>query len=97
MKHNHNDSLLERESDMLKAIAHPDRIRIIHLLAAKHNLSVSEIFHQLGLEQAVVSQHLRILKDRNVLNCRKDGKNRLYSLKNHKLEQLIQYLDRCCQ
>ncbi len=86
---------LDAAAEMLKAIAHPTRIAIINLLENSNRLTVTEIFETLGIEQAVASHHLRILRDRGVLNSEKDGKNRFYYLKHDRLSQIIECIDKC--
>ena len=84
---------LEKEwietSEKIKALAHPLRLYIIALLKVKKEMTVSELQNVLGLEQAVVSHHLNILKNRNILACRRDGRNMLYSLKNRKFLNIL--------
>ena len=86
---------LDAAAEMLKAIAHPTRIAIINLLENSNRLTVTEIFETLSIEQAVASHHLRILRDRGVLNSEKDGKNRFYYLKHDRLSQIIECIDKC--
>ena len=40
----------------------------------------TENYEALAVEQAVATQHLRILKDKDVLTVRRDGKNSYYAL-----------------
>lgn len=73
---------LVKLSESLKAIAHPDRIRILTLLAQKGkiNFSVTEISDKLELTQPEASRHLSILKNKNVLSFERVGSNIYYSL-----------------
>ncbi len=57
---------LESASEMLKAIAHPIRIAIVGMLDNDTKLTVTEIYETLGIEQAVASHHLSILKNKGV-------------------------------
>ena len=86
---------LDAAAEMLKAIAHPTRIAIINLLENSNRLTVTEIFESLSIEQAVASHHLRILRDRGLVNSEKDGKNRFYYLKHDRLSQIIECIDKC--
>jgi DNA-binding transcriptional ArsR family regulator len=88
---------LEKASNMLKAIAHPMRISIIECLEDGNKHSVSEIHKKLGIEQATASHHLGILKDKGVLDSKRDGKNILYSLKHKNLKVLLNCIDECCK
>lgn len=86
---------LEAAAEMLKAIGHPTRIAIIDLLENGRRLSVTDIFQSLGIEQAVASHHLRILKDRGLLDSEKQGKHRYYFLRHHYLSQILVCIERC--
>jgi len=71
--------VFELQADLLKAIAHPRRLEILHLLRDQE-LCVSDIYEMLDLPQANISQHLMILRDTDVLSTRKDGKQVFYSI-----------------
>ncbi len=86
---------LDHCASVLKAIAHPLRIAIIELLEEHEKLSVSEIHEKLGVEQAVASHHLGILKNKGVLISYRDGKNMRYELKHRQIIQIIEIMDRC--
>lgn len=68
-------------ADLLKALSHAKRLEIIHLLRDKE-LSVSEIQDMLDLSQSNLSQHLMSLRDAQVVETRRDGKQVYYSLTN---------------
>lgn len=61
-----------------RAIAHPERFKIVQLLLAKPDLSVSEIYKALGMWQAVASQQLNYLKDAGVLERIKQSRSVYY-------------------
>lgn len=71
--------VFDLHSKLLKAIAHPKRLEIIHLLRGQ-KMCVGQIYEMLDLPQANVSQHLMILRDAGVVNFKKNGKNVYYSL-----------------
>lgn len=76
-----NRLLLEKTAGSLKAIAHPIRLAMIDLLKDGNKMNVTQIYMELGLEQAVASQHLSILKDKNVFDSTRQGKHSYYYLK----------------
>ncbi len=86
---------LERASEMLKAIAHPTRMAIIELLGGGMVKSVTEIYETLGIEQAVASHHLGILKNKGVLNSEREGKSCMYSLKHDTISNILVCIDKC--
>jgi DNA-binding transcriptional ArsR family regulator len=85
---------LEMAASKLRAIAHPMRIAIIDLLN-DNQLSVTEIYENLNIEQASASHHLNILKSKGVLSSRRNGKKIFYSLKNQTLTEIIECINRC--
>lgn len=80
MKKRELDLTLLAES--FKAVAHPDRIRILALLTPKNkiNISVTELSDQLKLAQPEVSRHLAILKNKGILVFERNGSAVYYSI-----------------
>ena len=88
--------ILPQAVEMLKAIAHPIRLSVIDLLNSQGKaMCVSEIQKELNIEQAVVSQHLKILKQKKVLDFSKEGKHSFYFLKNKELNNLLNCIRNC--
>lgn len=71
-------------AELLKALAHPRRLEIIHLLRDQ-SLCVSDIYEMLDLPQANISQHLMILRDAGVVTNAREGKQMVYTLANPKI------------
>jgi len=72
--------LVEGTARMLRCLGHPVRLLILDLLEKEGELTVTEIYESLGLEQAVCSQHLSLMRDKNILDHRKEGVNVYYSI-----------------
>jgi DNA-binding transcriptional ArsR family regulator len=76
------NTLIDKDEDILqaslamKAIAHPLRLKILCVLA-DNELSVQDIVDSVGTSQSNISQHLAILRDKEILATRKDA-NRVY-------------------
>ncbi len=92
MKTHFDEAFLEASTETLRAIAHPIRIAIIDLLHTHQKLSVTEIFKKLKIEQAIASHHLRILKNQDVVDVRRDGKNSYYALSKPEFYEILQTL-----
>jgi DNA-binding transcriptional ArsR family regulator len=86
---------LEQAASKLRAMAHPMRIAIIELLNDGKQMSVTDIYKKLKIEQAAASHHLNILKNKGVLASRRDGKKIFYSIKNQVLTEIVDCLNRC--
>ncbi len=72
-----SDELLERIADVLKALADPTRLRILHVLHAGE-LCVSDILSHIGGSQANVSKHLSVLRRAGLVDCHREGLNVFY-------------------
>jgi DNA-binding transcriptional ArsR family regulator len=70
------DEDIDRASRSLKAMSHPLRLKILCTLGDQE-LSVQDIVERVGTSQSNISQHLAILRDKNILASRKDA-NRVY-------------------
>lgn len=86
---------LEMAASKLRAMSHPMRIAIIDLLSREPKLSVTEIYEKLDIEQATASHHLNILKNKGVLDSKREGKKIYYQLKNITLTEIIECINRC--
>lgn len=71
--------VFELHAQLLKALAHPKRLEIIHLLRDR-SLTVGEIQEMLDLAQANLSQHLTLLRHAKVVTTKKKGKQIFYKL-----------------
>lgn len=92
MKTHLNETFLEDSAETLRAIAHPIRLAIMDLLFNNGEMTVTDIYVHLKIEQAIASHHLRILKNRKVVSVERDGKNSLYSLANLEFYEIIKTL-----
>jgi DNA-binding transcriptional ArsR family regulator len=79
-------------SQRLKAIAHPMRLAIIDLLEREGKMNVTQIYQALDLEQAVASQHLKILKKEGIIDRERQGKHSFYFLRNDNITQVFDLL-----
>ena len=81
--------LQEYKASVFQALAHPTRIAILEVLR-EGGMPAGAIQERLGVEQANISQHLAILRSRQIVNNRKQGNQVFYSLRN---KVLIKVLD----
>ncbi|CAG9251785.1 Transcriptional regulator, ArsR family [Paraburkholderia unamae] len=69
----------ERACGLLKRLANPDRLLIMCRLS-QGELSVGELEEQLGIRQPTLSQQLAVLRESDLVNARREGKNIFYSV-----------------
>jgi DNA-binding transcriptional ArsR family regulator len=75
-------------ADLLKLLAHPDRLRIIEELRSQE-LDVTGIAETLDLPATRISQHLALLRAQRLVEERRDGRSHFYRLKHPHLAAWI--------
>jgi ArsR family transcriptional regulator len=84
------------KANVFQALSHPTRIAILEVLQ-EGELSAGAIQERLGLEQANLSQHLAILRSRQIVVNRKDGNQVFYSLRNPVMAEVLDIMRRYFQ
>jgi DNA-binding transcriptional ArsR family regulator len=92
MKTHFSIEFLEHSTETLRAMAHPIRLAMIDILYKKKEMTVTEIFGQLGIEQAIASHHLQILKNQGIVEVKRDGKNSIYHLTDEDYYTIVEVL-----
>ena len=80
---------IEKAAYVLKAVAHPLRIKIIQMLIEHKELNVSTIYKSLNAEQSLISHHLINMRDKGILDIRRSGKNIYYFLVDTAISDII--------
>lgn len=73
------DSEIEGASRLLKALAHPIRLRILCILG-HDEVSVHDIVTPIGTSQSNISQHLSMMRDKGILSSRKVANRVMYRI-----------------
>jgi len=81
-------------AEVLKALAHPERLRIVALLC-EGEWNVGELAKRLGLAPAAVSQQLSILRMRGLVAAQRRQGFACYRLAIPRLRQLVRCLEGC--
>jgi DNA-binding transcriptional ArsR family regulator len=87
------DALRQFKSEVFQGLANPTRIAIVELLRGGE-LSAGKLIEELGIEQANVSQHLAVLRARQIVVNRKVGNQVFYSIRDHALIEVLDILRR---
>jgi ArsR family transcriptional regulator len=85
---------------LLKALAHPTRLKIAFILytAQNHKVCVSNIVELLGIPQPNISQHLFVLKSAGVISCERHKNFVCYQLNDGLPKKIIETIisDKAC-
>lgn len=83
-----NNTAETLRAGLFKALAHPTRLRILEILK-DGELCVCKIYEALDLEQSNVSQHLKVLRDKDIVRTRRDGSMILYRITRPEIQDLL--------
>ncbi|CAK0774227.1 ArsR family transcriptional regulator, virulence genes transcriptional regulator [Azospirillaceae bacterium] len=85
------DQSAQAASDLLKALASPNRLKILCCLV-KGEKSVGQIATQVGIREAATSQHLSLLRKDRLVMARRAGQTIYYRLDSPVAEKIIAIL-----
>ena len=74
-------TIYELQAEVSKTLAHPVRLAILHTLRDGEK-TVNDLAEIVGVHQSNLSQHLALMRQRQILKTRKQGANIYYSVSN---------------
>ena len=81
--------LYQQRAEMLKALAHPVRLRIVRGLLQCGCRNVSCMERATGQSQSAISQHLNRLRRAGVLECARSGNEVYYKVADERVADII--------
>ena len=87
-----DEDLIQIESDFLKAIAQPTRLKILYFLKGGERCAC-EIIPKMKEDQSNISRHLTHMKDMGILESRKEGVSVYYKIKDKRVFILLSLVD----
>ncbi len=85
------EELAQLHASICQALADTTRISILYELVEGRK-NVSELVEVLGSPQGTVSRHLKVLRDRQMVDSERDGVNVYYSLTDHRIIEALNLL-----
>ena len=82
------DSMRRFKAGIFQALAHPTRVAIVEHLC-NGEMSVGQLCAKLGIEQANASQHLAVLRNKHIVETRKEGNQIYYRLRSPLLGDVL--------
>lgn len=79
----------EEQAELLKALSHPVRLRIVHSLLRSGCHNVSCIERGTGMSQSCISQHLQKLRAAGVVAAERQGNEVYYRVSSRDVAQLV--------
>jgi DNA-binding transcriptional ArsR family regulator len=83
-----NIKIFELQADLLNALGHTNRLRILQSLKSGEKCS-SDIYPVLHLEQSNLSRHLKILQEAGIVSTRKEGLKVYYHIEDDGIFSIV--------
>lgn len=89
---------LDQISHVFKALGDKNRLKIIKLLASneKHSFCVTEIAEKIIISQPAVSQHIKVLKEIDVLLSHREGFRVYHTVNMETMRTLVPMVENLC-
>ncbi|MDF1877071.1 winged helix-turn-helix transcriptional regulator [Sulfurimonas sp. SAG-AH-194-L11] len=88
-----DDNALMQKAKLFSLLGNDIRLKIVRLFLCYEKMCVCDLADVLAMKQSPISQHLRKLKDGEVLNSKRDGMTIFYSLQESKRETLSKIIE----
>ena len=82
------DTMRQFKAGIFQALGHPTRVAIVEFLS-HGEMSVSGLCEKVGVEQANASQHLAVLRNKHIVETRKEGNQIFYRLRGPLLGEVL--------
>jgi ArsR family transcriptional regulator, virulence genes transcriptional regulator len=79
-------TIYELQAEISKTMAHPIRLAILHFLKDGEK-TVNDIVETVGASQSNISQHLALMRQRQIVKTRKAGSTVYYQVSSPKISQ----------
>lgn len=86
---NDEKKTLSLQAELCQSLTHPFRLRILYIIKDGEK-NVSDIQSITNKPQPYISQHLRVLRDKGVVICRRKANEVYYSLADPKVLQICE-------
>ena len=91
MNPNLREEVTRLHAQICKALADPNRILILYTLSDRPYM-VNELSESLALPQPTVSRHLKILRERSMVQAQRDGQSVVYRITDNRIIEALDLL-----
>ncbi len=80
--------------DKFSALSDPNRRSILELLADQGPLTASQISQKFSVSPSAISQHLKILREANLIQMEKQAQKRIYTINPETIQEMENWVSR---
>ncbi len=80
------------DSPFLRALTEPARLEVLRVLLVHGPGDIAAIAEKLPQDRSVISRHLKVLEDAEIVTCHRDGRHRIYNINGQKMLQTLEHI-----
>lgn len=80
--------------DKFSALGDPNRRRIVELLANQGPMTATDICEKFSVSPSAISQHLKILREANLILMKKKAQQRIYEINPQEMREMETWANR---
>lgn len=85
-------NIYKLQAQICKALANEKRLEIIHLLGGSEKFYASDLMSAVGISKTNLSQHMRVLKEAEIVEVEREGMLVTYRLVSAKVKEACEIL-----
>ena len=82
------DKIFELEAEYFKALSHPTRLKIVHLLKDGESC-LCDLIPEMGKDESHIARHLAVLKRNNIISVHRRGVSAYYKLNDYRVLEVV--------
>ncbi|RPJ04233.1 MAG: ArsR family transcriptional regulator [Spirochaetaceae bacterium] len=86
------EEFLEASAHKLKVCGHPLRMKLLITIQKGESSCVTELWRCLKQSQPVISQHLAVLKEQNIVDSSIEKNKRIYKIVDPFVKEIVEHL-----
>lgn len=89
--------LVNTTNNFFSALSDPNRVRITEIVADHGQMSAGDISHNFEISFPAISQHLKVLREAEILLMEKQAQKRLYAINPETFREVASWIDQIKQ
>lgn len=87
-----DEQFFQRHADFCSVFSNANRLKLLDILEGGDAYTVSELEAESGISQSTISQHLKLMRNQNIVQRERQGVNNYYSITDERIVEGMQQI-----
>lgn len=87
-----DEQFFQKHADFCSVFSNANRLKLLDILEGGDAYTVSELEAESGISQSTISQHLKLMRDQNIVERERRGVNNYYSITDERIVEGMQHI-----